>query len=63
MLADGEQISLDMREPDAAVFTVMRQVEGRGADTGAGYDSYDARYFSSEDGNWMWNGSQWVAAR
>ena len=27
-----------------------------------GYGSYDARYFS-EDGNWMWNGSEWVAAR
>ena len=61
MLADGEQISLDMREPDAAVFTVMRKVEGRGADAGAGYGSCDARYFS-EDGNWMWNGSEWVPA-
>ena len=61
MLADGEQISLDMREPDAAVFTVMRKVEGRGADAGVGYGSFDARYFS-EDGNWMWNASEWVAA-
>ena len=58
VLADGEQISLDMREPDAAVFTIMRKEEQR-ADTGGGYD---AQYYS-EDGNWVWNGSEWVPAR
>ena len=58
VLTDGEQISLDMREPDAAVFTIVRKEE-QGADTGGGYD---AQYYS-DDGNWRWNGSEWVPAR
>ena len=62
VLADGEQISLDMREPEAAVFTILCQQEERreeSADVGGGYGS---QYFS-DDGNWMWNGAEWVPAR
>lgn len=58
VLADGEQISLDMREPEAAIFTIMRQ-EQQGGEMGGGYD---AQHYS-DDGNWMWNGTEWIPAR
>ena len=49
-----------MREPDAAVFTIMRKEE-QGAGMGGGYVAQGSYY--SEDGNWMWNGAEWVPAR
>ena len=54
---------MDMREPDAAVFTIMRKEEQGpgGMGGGGGYVAQGSYY--SEDGNWMWNGSEWVPAR
>lgn len=55
-LADGEQISLDMRNPEGAVFTVFCRVEGAGHSNG----SYGGQY--KDDESWMWNGVEWIPA-
>ena len=48
VLSDGEQISLDVRYPESAVFTITSDAQ------------YRAQY--SEDGGWMWNGMEWIPA-
>lgn len=59
-LSDGEQICLDIGNPECAIFTLFCQDEGNGV---GGYDAQNsARHVYSDDGNWMWNGSEWIAA-
>ena len=55
VLSDGEQISLDIRNPEAAVLTIRCQDEVTGAVGG-----YDAQY--SDDGSWKWDGAEWIPA-
>ena len=57
ILADGDQISLDMRNPDTSIFTVV--CDDASDAMRSGYD--DARY--SDDGEWMWDGADWVPTR
>lgn len=53
-LSDGEQISIDMRNPEGAIFTVCCcQADGSAGGT-------DDRVQYSEDGLWVWNGAEWV---
>ena len=62
VLKDGEQISLDHRNPEGTIFTVMCQTAESAEDVGGGYDAH-AQYQYSDDGNWVWNGAEWVPAR
>ena len=54
-LADGDQIGLDIRDPEAVMYTVVCEEER----ASAGY--VDEQY--SDDGLWMWNGAEWLPAR
>ena len=64
LLTDGEQISLDMRNPESSVFTVVCQQESAVSVGGGGGGGGGAQQFQySDDGNWVWNGSEWVPAR
>jgi len=58
VLSDGNQIGLDIREPDSVIFTI--RCEEGSADTSGGGSGGGAQY--SEDGLWMWNGAEWVPA-
>ena len=56
ILVDGEQISLDCHNPEAAIYTVAcchQEAGGAGAGGGGGVEY-------SDDGCWMWNGVEWV---
>ena len=55
VLSSGEQIGLYSENPDGAFFTIMCE-----ADTGGGMGG-GAQY--SDDGQWMWDGAQWIPAR
>jgi len=64
VLAHGEEVSLVQQTPESAFFTITCEQEGgqqvqQGADMGGA--GYDVQY--SEDGQWMWNGAEWVPAR
>lgn len=59
VLSNGDQISLDCHNPESAVFTIVCQDEG--AASGGGYDAAQMQY--SDDGQWLWNGAEWVPAR
>lgn len=48
VLSHGEQVSLDIRNPEGAVFMITCDAQ------------YVAQY--SEDGNWTWNGTEWIPA-
>ena len=55
VLSDGEQISLDIRDPESALFTIRCQDEATGLVGG-----YDAQY--TDDGRWKWDGTEWIPA-
>jgi hypothetical protein len=54
-LADGKQISLNREDPEGAIFTIRCQEES--ADMGGG----DGVQYS-DDGQWMWTGTEWTPA-
>ena len=51
-LVNGEQIGLDCKNPEGYFFTVTCEEDA---------SAYGKQY--SDDGNWMWNGTEWVPAR
>jgi len=53
-LADGEHISLDCKNPEAAFFTISREETADAA-------GCDVQY--SDDGEWLWDGREWLPAR
>lgn len=54
-LADGDEISLNFISPEGATYTIMCQQENVGMG-GGGSMQY------SDDGQWIWNGSEWIPA-
>jgi len=56
-LEDGDEISLDMRNPESAVFTI-KLFDVTGSDEARAMGGYDTQL--SDDGHWMWNGAEWV---
>jgi len=55
VLISGEEIGLEWAKPEAAFFTISCEEDS--ADAGG----YEQHY--SDDGEWMWNGSEWIAIR
>ena len=57
ILVSGEEIGLYSKNPDSGFFTIVCEQDAASMDGG---QAHGVQY--SDDGQWMWNGAEWVPA-